>query len=143
MLISEVAKLYDMPVDTIRYYEKIGLMEKVQKDDGGRRNYREKDLRRLRFLKLMRSSGVSIERLKAYVALFYDGEETLPERKELLIKQRDDIRNQINELEAVLSELEFNIDHFDDTLAKWELMRRHPERYSEEEVMEAERTAEY
>lgn len=56
MTISEVSKLYDMSIDTIRYYEKLQLMEPVPKDESGRRDYQEKDLRRLRFLKLMRSA---------------------------------------------------------------------------------------
>lgn len=139
MTISDVSKLYDMPIDTIRYYEKIGLMEPVMKDAGGRRDYREKDLRRLRFLKLMRTSGVSIERLKEYVDLFYVGENTLPDRKQILISQRDEIKNKIFELQNVLEELDYNIDHFDSTLALWERMRRHPEQFKEEEILEAER----
>lgn len=139
MTISEVSKLYDMPIDTIRYYEKIQLMESVAKDESGYRNYQEKDLRRLRFLKLMRSAGVSIERLKEYVELFYIGEDTLPDRKQLLIKQRDELRGKIEELQNVLDELDYNIVNFDETLAKWERMKRHPEQYTKEEVMEAER----
>ena len=139
MTISEVAKLYDMPVDTIRYYEKIQLMDPVKKDDRGRRDYQEKDLRRLRFLKLMRSSGVSIDRIKEYVGLFNIGEDTLPERKQILIDQRQDMYNKIMELQNVLEELDYNIDHFDETLAMWERMRRHPDQYTQEEILEAER----
>ena len=139
MTISEVSKLYNMPIDTIRYYEKIELMEPVSKDERGRRDYREKDLRRLRFLKLMRTAGVSIERLKEYVDLFYIGEDTLPERKEILIQQRKEVKEKIMELQNVMDELDYNIDHFDETLAMWERMRRHPEDYSEEDVLEVEK----
>ena len=139
MTISEVAKMYDMPMDTIRYYEKIGLMELVERDSIGRRNFQEKDLRRLRFLKLMRSSGVSIQRLKEYVNLFRIGEDTLTERKEILICQRKEIRYKINELQNVLAELDYNIENFDKTLAKWERMRRYPEKYSEADVIKVEK----
>ncbi len=139
MTISEVSKLYDMPIDTIRYYERIALMEPVEKDASGRRDYKEKDMRRLRFLKLMRAAGVSIERIKDYVDLFYVGENTLPDRKDILIKQREELQNKINELQNVMNELDYNIEHFDDTLAKWEKMRRNPEQYSEKEVMEVEK----
>lgn len=139
MTISEVSRLYNMPIDTIRYYEKIELIEPVEKDGSGRRDYKEKDLRRLRFLKLMRGSGVSIERLKEYVDLFNIGEDTLPERKEILVMQRNELNEKIKELQNVMDELDYNIEHFDETLAKWEKMRRHPEEYSEKEVMEVEK----
>lgn len=139
MTISEVSRHFDMPIDTIRYYEKIGLMEPVPKDGSGRRAYGEKELRRLRFLKLMRASGVSIERLKEYVELFYVGEDTLPERKQLLVRQREEMQQRIDEMQGVVDELAFIIDNFDGTLARWELMRRHPEQYSEEEILRTER----
>lgn len=140
MTISEVAKLYDMPIDTIRYYEKIALMEAVEKDKRGRRDFQEKDLRRLRFLKLMRSSGVSIERIKTYVDLFYVGEDTLPKRKKLLLQQKSDLESQILELQNVLYELDYNIEHFDERLAMWEKMGRHPERFTSEELKQAEKS---
>lgn len=139
MMISEVSKLYNMPIDTIRYYEKIGLMEAVEKNARGYRVYKEKDLRRLRFLKLMRSAGVTIERLKDYVDLFYIGEDTLAKRKQILIEQRHDLHLHICELQNVLNALDYNIDHFEETLAKWEMMKRHPERYTEEEILNAEK----
>lgn len=139
MTISEVSRLFGMPMDTLRYYEKIALMDPVRKDGRGHRDYQENDLRRLRFLKLMRSAGVSIEKIKEYVALYNRGEQTLPARKQLLISQREELLERISELQLVAEELVYHIDHFDETLARWELIRRHPDRYTQAEIEEAER----
>ena len=83
MRIAEVSEKFGLSSDTLRYYEKMGLIEPVKKDASGRRDYSEADLRRINFLKCMRMSGISIERLKQYVDLFHEGEHMIPERKEI------------------------------------------------------------
>lgn len=125
MLIAEVSKKFDLNSTTLRYYEKIGLMDPVEKDESGHRNYQEKDLRRINFIKCMRTSGMSIENIKKYVDLFHEGEHTIPQRKELLINQLQDLKQQMNELQTVISYLENKIDNYENTLVKRELERRH------------------
>ncbi len=139
MRISEVSKLFDLSADTIRYYEKIGLLEPISKDFRGRKDYQEADLRRLRFVKTMRKAGVSTERIKTYVCLFKKGEETLQVRKKILIQQRDEMEEKLHNMHIVFDELNYTIDHFDETFAKWERMKRHPEEFTEEELMTAEK----
>lgn len=124
MTIAEVSKLYGLSADTLRYYEKIGLIDPVSKDTSGRRDYQEKDLRRIHFLKCMRMAGLSIELLKQYVDLFHEGEKTIPVRKEILYKQKTIIEEKMTELQTTLDYLNHKIEVYEDTLVKREKENR-------------------
>lgn len=84
MTIKEVAEKFDMTNDTLRYYEKVGLVGPVKKNSSGIRDYSEEDLRRIEFIKCMRSAGISIEVLRKYVDLYGKGESTKLECQHLL-----------------------------------------------------------
>ncbi len=70
MLIAEVSKKYDIAADTLRYYERIGLIPPVNRNSSGRRDYTEEDCNWVYFIKCMRSAGLSIEVLVEYVTMF-------------------------------------------------------------------------
>ena len=76
MTIAEVSRTYDLSADTLRYYERIGLIPPVHRSAGGIREYDEEDCRWIEFIKCMRGAGLPIESLVEYVALFQQGEET-------------------------------------------------------------------
>lgn len=117
MRIAEVSKIYGLSLDTLRYYEKIGLMEPVKKDASGRRDYNEDDLKRINFLKCMRRAGVSIEGLKQYLQLFEEGEHTIPKRKEILLNQKVELEAAIEELSTTLDFLNNKIKNYDTKIA--------------------------
>lgn len=132
MTIAEVSKYFDIKPDTLRYYEKIGLMDPVKKDESGRRDYGEDDFRRINFLKCMRMSGISIERLKLYIDLFHEGEHTIPERKEILLSQKKELEATIEELNNTLNYLNYKIDNYEQTLIKKEMEQRHKKQENKE-----------
>ena len=76
MTIAEVSRTYDLSADTLRYYERIGLIPPVHRSAGGIREYDEEDCRWVEFIKCMRGAGLPIESLVEYVALFQQGEVT-------------------------------------------------------------------
>lgn len=125
MTISEVCKQFEINQTALRYYEKAGLMEPVEKDASGHRFYQEKDIRRINFIMCMRKAGLGIEMIKQYVELFNEGEHTIPDRKEILIKQRQMIKEQIDELQNVHDYLNHKIENYENTLMKRELEQRH------------------
>ena len=88
MTIAEVAKKYELTPDTLRYYERVGLLPKVARTSGGIRDYSEEDCNWVEYIKCMRSAGVTVETLVEYVTLFHQGRETIPARKKLLLEQR-------------------------------------------------------
>ena len=87
MMIAEVSKKFDLSKDTLRYYERIGLLPGVNRNSGIR-DYTEEDCNWVEFIKCMRSAGLPIEVLIEYVGLFQQGDTTIEARKELLIEQR-------------------------------------------------------
>ena len=116
MTIAEVSKMLDISADTLRYYERIGLIPPVARTDGGIRNYEEKDRGWVSFAKCMRSAGISIEALIEYVALFLQGDDTITTRKQILLDQRDELIKKIEEMQETLSYLNTKIDHYEDIL---------------------------
>ena len=120
MTIKEVSQMYNISADTLRYYEKIGLIDPVTRNSNGIRNYQEADLKRIKFLKCMRLSGLSIDMLSQYIYLLQEGEHTLPQRKEILLKQRAEIVSKMNELQDTLDHLDHKIESYDDVIAKKE-----------------------
>lgn len=120
MTIAEVAKQYGLTADTLRYYERIGLVPGVKRTAGGIRDYSEEDCRWVEYIKCMRSAGVSVETLIEYVALFRQGAKTIQARKQLLLKQREQIVARINELNAVLAKLDWKLDGYEERMLKYE-----------------------
>lgn len=108
MTITEVADLLDISAHTLRYYERAGLVE-VDRDSSGHRSYRPEAVRRLVFLTRMRLSGMGMRDLQHYVALVDRGDDTVPERLDMLLEHRDTIRRQIRELTLSLAATEYKI----------------------------------
>lgn len=113
MTIAEVARQYGLTPDTLRYYERVGLIPAVNRTSGGIRNYQEEDCRWIEFIKCMRASGLPVEVLVEYVALFQQGEHTAEARKQLLIRQRDVLRERIDEMQRTLERLEGKIQRYE------------------------------
>lgn len=96
---SEVSQKYDITADTLRYYERIGLIPPVARNASGIRVYTEEDCTWVHFAKYMRNAGLSIEVLVEYVTLFQQGNCTVSLRKELLIEQRNQLTEKIKEMQ--------------------------------------------
>ena len=123
MTIKEVSEMFDLSADTLRYYEKIGLIDNVERTSAGIRNYKDKDIQRIHFIKCMRNAGLSIERLKRYLDLFVEGEDTVTERKEILLSQREELIAKIQELEDTLNYLDYKINNYDYIIKQKELSK--------------------
>lgn len=108
LTIAQAAEMLDVSAHTLRYYERIGLVS-VPRDASGNRRYDADAVRRLVFLTRMRLSGMAIRDLQHYVELVDEGEDTVPERLEMLLEHRDTIRRQISELTLSLAATEYKI----------------------------------
>ena len=120
MTIAEVSKEFGLTADTLRYYERIGLLPAVNRNSSGNRDYIQEDCRWVQFIKCMRSAGLSIETLIEYVSLFQLGNATIAIRKELLIEQRKQIFDKIEELQGTLEYLDKKIDGYEEHMLKFE-----------------------
>ena len=113
MRIAEASKRYDISADTLRYYERVGLMPHIARTESGIRDYSEEDCARIQFIKCMRSAGMPIEPLIRYMNLYDEGDETIPERISLLKEQRRNMQERIAEMQAGVERLEYKIAHYE------------------------------
>ena len=120
MRIQEVSQRYEISADTLRYYERIGLIPPVHREQSGNRNYTDIDLRRVDFIKCMRSAGLPIEVLIDYVGLVQQGDQTISARKEILIDQRDLLVARMAEMQKTLDLLNHKIEVYENALLKRE-----------------------
>ena len=120
MKISEVGEKYDLSADTLRYYERVGLIPPVNRTENGIRDYNDLDLRRVEFIKCMRSAGLPVEVLIEYVNLVAQGDKTAEARRAILIQQREQLIDKIEEFEKVLGILDHKIEVYDQILLKIE-----------------------
>ncbi len=116
MKIAEVSERYAISSDTLRYYERIGLIPPVTRSESGIRDYNELDIRRVEFIKCMRSAGLPIEVLIEYVALVQQGDRTIEARKEILIDQRAHLLARMAEMQKTLDMLEYKIKVYENAV---------------------------
>lgn len=120
MKITEVSKRLNISCDTLRYYEKIGLIPTVTRNENGIRDYSDEDIKWAEFVKCMRGVGLSIESLKEYLILFHEGESTIPTRKEILLSERDKLGERIEEMKSIYNRLEQKIEVYESRLLEKE-----------------------
>ena len=120
MTIAEVAEQYGLSIDTLRYYEKIGLIPPVTRSRGGIRNYGDMDCLWVGFIKCMRTAGVPVETLIEYVSLFQQGDSTRQTRKQILMEQREQLAARIAVMQETLNKLDYKIANYDTTLSVFE-----------------------
>lgn len=120
MTIAEVSKKYELSADTLRYYERVGLIPEVNRNKSGIRDYREEDCRWVEFIKCMRSAGLPIEVLIDYVTLFQQGDETIEARKQLLVEQRKQLIEKMEDIKKTVERLDYKIARYDNSIVRKE-----------------------
>lgn len=113
MKISEVSEQYKISADTLRYYERIGLIPPVNRTESGIRDYNDLDIRRVEFVKCMRSAGLPIEVLIEYYRLVQQGEETIEKRKRILRDQRKQLVAKIEEIQKTINIVDHKLEVYD------------------------------
>ena len=116
MNIAEASKKVNLSAHTLRYYERIGLIPEVKRTESGIRNYTEKDLGFIELAKNMRNVGMSISSLIKYVKLYKKGASTIEARKQLLISQREIIKEKLNEIQNSFDMITYKINNYDEVL---------------------------
>lgn len=114
MTISEVSKKYNLTQDTIRYYEKIGLLPKMPRSQNGIRDFDEESCNWIEFIKCMRDAGMEIEILIRYVTLFRQGKNTVKERRQLLEEQKNKLLLKQKNINETLDRLNYKIKLYDE-----------------------------
>ena len=121
MTIKEVSEKFGISQDTLRYYERVGMIPHVKRTAGGIRNYQESDLGWVEMALCMRSAGLPIEAMIEYVRLFQEGDETIPARLQLLLDQREALIEQQAQIDSTLKRLNYKISRYEKAIETGEL----------------------
>ncbi len=116
MTITEVAEKYSITADTLRYYERIGLIPPVPRNSSGMRDYDEESCKWVELMRCMRKSGVQIEALIEYVALFRQGDSTVDARKQILKEQRNQLVERMEDIRNSIERLNNKIERYEQGL---------------------------
>jgi DNA-binding transcriptional MerR regulator len=116
--IARAAELTGLTADTLRYYERDGLLlTSVERSATGHRRYREADLRWIELINCLRGTGMPIRDVRRYAALVRAGDGTEGERLELLRAHRQQVLDQLAEVTAHLGAIDKKIDKYLDMLS--------------------------
>lgn len=114
MNIKEAAKVVGLSHDTIRYYERIGIIMPVPRQGNGLRDFNERTLNQLKFAKIMRKAGMGVESLRKYVSLIYaNDDQTISIRKSLLIEQAELMQEKIDEMQEAHDYLLYKVANYE------------------------------
>ena len=120
MNIKKVSEVTGISADTIRYYERIGLMPRVTRNQSGIRDFTEREIGLLEFVRCFRKAGVSVEALIDYVALLEEGEGTEEARLAILKEQAEKLDARLAELQVARERLAYKIDNYQEFISQSE-----------------------
>ena len=113
MTIKEVSEAYQITTDTLRYYERVGMIPAVTRTAGGIRDYQAADLKWVELAKCMRSAGLPVEAMIQYVRLYREGDATIPARLQLLVEQKENLLRQRSQIDQTLARLNDKISRYE------------------------------
>lgn len=113
LTIKEVSEKYNISQDTLRYYERVGMIPPVTRTASGIRDYQEEDLGWVELAKCMRSAGLPVEAMIEYVRLVQEGDSTLAARLQLLTDQKELLLEQKNKIDTTLKRLNYKISRYE------------------------------
>ena len=121
LTIQEVTKATGLSAHTLRYYERIGLIHPIEREENTRRRYSADDIGWIEFLLKLRATGMSIKDMQKYAELQRQGDETLPERVEMLKSLRDNVEAHVDELNEHLKLIYYKIEIYEKIVIEKEL----------------------
>ncbi len=123
--IAQVSEKFDVTKETLRYWERSGLLPTIPRNESGYRDYGEYELNWIFFIQAMRKAGVSIEALVEFVELYRLKTDTRAAQKQLLVEQRDKLEQQKREIEKTLNYLNYKLDNFENHVLNYEIEKLH------------------
>lgn len=113
--IGQVAKMFGLPVSTLRYYDKEGLFPKLERSNGIRR-FSERELETLRVIECLKKSGMEIKDIRQFMAWCAQGSSTYPQRRAMFIKQKESVEAEIARMNRVLDMLNFKCWYYEQAI---------------------------
>lgn len=110
--IGQVAEMFGVPVSTLRYYDKEGLLPFVERSEGGIRMFKDSDLDWLKLIECLKRTGMPIKGIRQFIGCTARGDGTIGERLDILERQRESVKKQIAELEGHLEMLDYKVWYY-------------------------------
>lgn len=115
--IGEISKMFQLPISTLRYYDKEGLFPHLKRVNGVRQ-FSESEIETLCVIDCLKKSGLEIKEIKEYMSLCSLGNTTLKQRKEIFEKQKEEVLQEMEKLQKVLSMLNYKCWYYDQAIEK-------------------------
>lgn len=116
MTIREIVTKTNISADTLRYYERIGLLPPVPRNAAGIRTYNEYFVNYINFIKTMKASGMSLEYIIDYIRLAKLGDATIPARKKLLSESKASLIQKLTHLQLMIKTVDFQLENYEEFL---------------------------
>jgi DNA-binding transcriptional MerR regulator len=113
----QVCRETDMTYQALKFYCNEGLVPNVKRDKNNRRVFDERDVKWIKDLVCLKKCGMSIQEMKEYLELCLQGESSIPQRKEMLVKKQEALRASIKELEDSVAYIDWKQNFYDDVLS--------------------------
>ncbi len=114
--IGQLSKLLHIPIETLRYYEKSGITPRIQRNMNGYRSYSEDDKKWLGFVNCLKSTGMPLEKIKQYLKYMDDCDNTIIERRALVIEHKKNIENEMASLKLSLDRITHKVEFYDELI---------------------------
>lgn len=114
--IGEIAKMLNIPISTLRYYDKEGLLINLERDKSGLRIFNKQNIEALRLIECLKKSGMQIKDIKEFMYWCSLGSSTISKRKDMFFKQKENIQKEIKELEKALDLIEYKCWYYTEAL---------------------------
>lgn len=114
---KEACSLTDMTYENLKFYCNEGLVPNVKRDSRNYRVFDEIDIKWIQSLNCLKSCGMSLAEMKTYLALCMEGEGTIPERKVILAKKKEDLLQSIAQLQKAVAFIDWKQGFYDDVLS--------------------------
>ena len=113
--IGQISEMFQLPISTLRYYDKEGLFPDLERSSGIRR-FSEKEIEALRVIECLKKSGLEIKDIKLFMEWCSEGSATYQRRKELFERQKEIVQKEIAKLEKVLDMLQFKCWYYEQAI---------------------------
>ena len=111
--IGEVAKMFNISISTLRFYDKEGLLLNLERDSSGVRKFNENNIETIRLIECLKKAGMQIKDIKEFINWVDLGDKTITKRKEMFLKQKKNVENKILELEKTLAMINFKCWYYE------------------------------
>src|SRR5512133_3773725 len=105
--IGEVAKLFDIPASTLRYYDREGLFLNVKRSNGGIRVFSDAEVETLKVIECLKSTGMQIKDIKLFLDWCLEGDDTLQKRRDMFYERRKIVEQQMEDIQKTMEMIQY------------------------------------